>query len=80
MACYAFVLPDRPPLRPQPSEVASAWWVPLTTLTDPANATTTRHAGVSFPAIDLDGRALWGLTLLTLERFATTVGLELATG
>lgn len=80
VACYAFTLADRPALIPEPAEVATAWWVPLSVLTDPANATTTRHTGVRFPAIDIDGRPLWGMTLMTLERFATSVGLRLATG
>lgn len=80
VACYAFALADRPTMTPEPAEVATAWWVPLSVLTDPANATTTRHTGVRFPAIDIDGRPLWGMTLMTLERFATSVGLRLATG
>ncbi|MFU8840166.1 MAG: NUDIX hydrolase [Nitriliruptoraceae bacterium] len=79
VACYAFTLTHRPALRPEPAEVATAWWVPLSVLTDPANATTTRHTGVRFPAIDIDGRPLWGMTLMTLERFASTAGLTLAT-
>ena len=79
VACYAFALTERPRLAPQPREVANAWWVPLEHLTDPANATTVRHRGLRFPAIDVQGRALWGLTLLLLERFAALVDLELAT-
>jgi 8-oxo-dGTP pyrophosphatase MutT (NUDIX family) len=79
VACYAFALPHRPVLRPEPAEVATAWWVPLSALADPANATTTRHSGVRFPAIDVDGRPLWGMTLTTLQRFATATGLTLAT-
>jgi 8-oxo-dGTP pyrophosphatase MutT (NUDIX family) len=78
VACYAFALAHRPPLRPEPAEVATAWWVPLAALTDPANATTTRHSGVRFPAIDIDGRPLWGMTLMTLDRFASVAGLTLA--
>jgi 8-oxo-dGTP pyrophosphatase MutT (NUDIX family) len=80
VACYAFVL-DRPrAMTPQPREVANAWWVPLGALTDPANATTIRHTGIRFPAIDVHGRALWGLTLKTLEQFAALADVELATG
>lgn len=79
VACYAFTLDHRPTLQPEPAEVSTAWWVPLSALTDPTNATTTRYAGLRFPAIDIDGRPLWGMTLATLERFATTVGIELAT-
>jgi 8-oxo-dGTP pyrophosphatase MutT (NUDIX family) len=80
VACYAFVLPTRPALVPQPTEVAAAWWVPLGSLTDPANATHVRRAGARFPAIDVQGRALWGLTLMLLERFAALADLDLATG
>ena len=79
VACYAFGLDHRPALVPEPAEVATAWWVPLSVLTDPANATMTQHSGLRFPAIDIEGRPLWGMTLATLERFAATAGLELAT-
>lgn len=80
VACYAFALAERPRLVPEPREVAHAWWVPLRHLADPDNATTVRHRGLRFPAIDIQGRALWGLTLLLLERFAALIDLELATG
>lgn len=80
VACYAYALAERPRLVPDPREVAHAWWVPLRHLTDPGNATTVRHRGLRFPAIDVRGRALWGLTLLLLERFAALVDIELATG
>lgn len=80
VACYAFAVAERHPLVPQPQEVAAAWWVPLSSLSDPANATSVRHRGLRFKAIDVQGRALWGLTLLLLERFAALVDIELATG
>lgn len=80
VACYAFVLDHPRQMSPQPDEVANAWWVPVGALTDPANATSIRYSGLRFPAIDVHGRALWGLTLKTLERFAALVDLELATG
>ena len=80
VACYAFAVAERQPLVPQPQEVAAAWWVPLSTLCDPRNATSVRHRGLSFKAIDVQGHALWGLTLLLLERFAALVDIELATG
>ncbi len=80
VACYAFVLDQPRPMSPDPGEVASAWWVPLGALTDPDNATTLRYAGLPFPAIDVQGRALWGLTLTLLERFAELADLQLATG
>ena len=80
VACYAFALDQPLVMTPQPREVANAWWVPLGELTDPANATSIRHTGLRFPAIDVHGRALWGLTLKTLEHFAALVDVELATG
>jgi len=80
VACYAFVLDEPGRMTPDPGEVASAWWVPLGALTDPDNATTLRYAGVPFPAIDVQGRALWGLTLKLLDRFAELADLQLATG
>ena len=80
VACYAFVLDEPASMTPDPREVASAWWVPLSALTDPDNATTLRYAGVPFPAIDVQGRALWGLTLTLLDRFAELADLQLATG
>ncbi len=80
VACYAFVIDEPRWMTPDPAEVASAWWVPLGELTDPDNATTLRYAGLPFPAIDVQGRALWGLTLQLLERFAELADLELATG
>lgn len=79
VACYAFTLPHPVTMTPAAREVAAAWWVPLGALADPANRTTVRHRGVRFPAIDVHGRALWGLTLGLLERFGEVVGLPLAT-
>ena len=80
VACYAFVLDQPQAMTPHPAEVANAWWVPLSSLTDPGNATTLRHTGIPFPAIDVQGRPLWGLTLRLLDRFADLADLELATG
>lgn len=80
VACYAFVLDQPRRMTLDPGEVASAWWVPLGALTDPDNATTLRYAGLPFPAIDVQGRALWGLTLTLLDRFAELADLQLATG
>ena len=80
VACYAFVLDEPRSMLPDPVEVASAWWIPLATLTDPGNATTLRYAGIPFPAIDVQGRSLWGLTLTLLDSFADLADLQLATG
>jgi len=80
VACYAFALERPMGMTPQPREVANAWWVPLGHLTAPDNASSIRHTGVRFPAIDINGRPLWGLTLHLLEHFAALSDLELATG
>ena len=79
VACYAFALPHPVAMTPAAREVATAWWVPLGALSDPANLTSVRHRGVRFPAIDVQGRALWGLTLHLLERFGEVIGVPLAT-
>lgn len=80
VACYVFSLSEPAPLVPEPREVATAWWVPLGHLADPRNRTSVRHTGRRFPAIDIDGRPLWGLTLGMLERFSVLTGEPLATG
>jgi 8-oxo-dGTP pyrophosphatase MutT (NUDIX family) len=48
-----------------PAEVAELHWVPLDLLQDPATRTTYRYppAGeLAFPAFDVAGRSVWGLT------------------
>lgn len=62
---FVFVAP-RAPLVLDPREVEEAFFVPLSRLRRlPLVPTVRRINGVSlpFPALDLDGRALWGLTL-----------------
>jgi 8-oxo-dGTP pyrophosphatase MutT (NUDIX family) len=77
VASFVFTLDERPPLRPQPSEVANAWWLPLPTLLDPANATRHRWAGVPFQGIAHEGQVIWGLTHRTLQTFVATLGYTL---
>ena len=77
VASFVFTLDERPPLRPQPTEVAAAWWVPLPALLDPANATRQRWAGVPFPGIRHEGQVIWGLTHRTLQAFVATLGYAL---
>lgn len=77
VATFVFGLDDRPPLDPQPAEVAAADWIPLTWLFDPANAVRRRVVGLPFPGIAHRGRVIWGLTHTILEDFASTVGLVL---
>lgn len=77
VASFVFTLDQRPPLRPQPSEVAAAWWLPLPTLLDPTNATRHRWAGVPFQGIVHEGQVIWGLTHRTLQTFVATLGYRL---
>jgi 8-oxo-dGTP pyrophosphatase MutT (NUDIX family) len=77
VASFVFTLDERPALRPQPSEVAAAWWLPLPSLLDPANATRHRWAGVPFPGIAHEGQVIWGLTYRTLQTFVATLGYAL---
>jgi 8-oxo-dGTP pyrophosphatase MutT (NUDIX family) len=62
VASFVYTLDHRPELRPDPAEVAEALWIPLPSLFDPATATRYRWTGIPFPAIDHDGRIIWGLT------------------
>jgi 8-oxo-dGTP pyrophosphatase MutT (NUDIX family) len=80
VASFVFTLDERPPLDPQPSEVAAAWWLPLPVLLDPANATRHRWAGVPFQATAHEGQVIWGLTHRTLQTFVATLGYALPRG
>ncbi|MFA9446947.1 CoA pyrophosphatase [Egicoccus sp. AB-alg6-2] len=79
VATYAFVLDERPAMTPHPDEVADALWVPLAALLDPAAAVPHHLPGYDevFPAIDLGGRVVWGLTHRTLATFLAALGLRL---
>lgn len=76
VAAYVFVLDHLPELEPNPREVAEALWIPLTTLFDPAAATTTRWAGIPFPAVDYDGRVIWGLTHRIVQTLGSALDIE----
>lgn len=61
--------PDAEPT-PDPREVAEAFWVPMSRLRRLPTVPTIRRIGgvaLPFPAIDLDGRELWGLTLMMVQ-------------
>lgn len=76
VASFVYVLGHRPPLHPAPAEVAEAVWIALPRLLDPAAATRHRWHGVPFPAIEHEGRVIWGLT----HRIVTSLGQALASG
>lgn len=69
VAAFVHVLDHRPPLRPEPREVAEALWIPLHRLADPATSVRVRWAGIPLPAIDHDGRVIWGLTHRIVQSF-----------
>ncbi len=78
VATYVFGLDERPALRPAPSEVEAAVWIPLTTLLSPAAAFRYPWGGIGrFPAIRHEQYVIWGLTHRILSSFAQALGLEL---
>jgi 8-oxo-dGTP pyrophosphatase MutT (NUDIX family) len=77
VACFAYVLIDRPRLVPDPREVAEALWVPLAHLTSSSAATRHRWGGIPFPAIEFEGRIIWGLTHRILGTFLEAIGVAL---
>ncbi len=60
------------------NEVAATHWIPLLDLFDSSHAAslTLRHADqtLRFPAIDIKGLTIWGLTLRMLRNFEAVVG------
>ena len=72
--------PELPALRPQPSEVAAALWIPLTHLTDPNQRTSVEIADgtrrLVFPGIAYRGEVIWGLTYRVLGALFELAGQE----
>jgi 8-oxo-dGTP pyrophosphatase MutT (NUDIX family) len=77
VATYVFTLDDRPPMTPHPDEVAEALWIPLPALFAPEAAVRFRWGGIPFPALDHEGRIIWGLTHRILGSFADALGMRL---
>lgn len=77
VAAFAHVLDEQPVLVPEPGEVAEALWIPLAQLTADHAATRHRWGGIPFPAIEYEGRVIWGLTHRILGTFLDAVGLTL---
>ena len=78
ISAFAYHLPEPGPLRPN-HEVASAFWVPVRDLLDPARHVPWRRTGlpVAFPGIvvgDPERHVVWGLTLRFLEDFFEALG------
>ena len=77
VASYVFEVEVPSELRPDPAEVAEAWWLPLADLFDPARAVSLRTHGLRMPGIEHRGRVIWGLTRNTLDAFARAIGTAL---
>jgi len=73
IATYVFALDHLPALRPQPSEVANAWWLPIRALIDPGRRVAAPRGGGG--GITHQGRVIWGLTGRILREFAAASGL-----
>lgn len=58
--------PELPALRPQPSEVAAALWIPVAHLTAPDHRASVEIADgnrrLMFPGVACEGEVIWGLT------------------
>ncbi len=76
IASFVHVLDQRPSLVPDPDEVAEALWIPLDQLVAARAATRFRRGGIPFPAVEHDGRIIWGLTHRIVGTFLHAVGLE----
>lgn len=81
---FVFALDEAPPLHPEPSEVASAHWIPLDVLVDPVHRSRHPNRRVGpWPAWTWqtgheppwDELVIWGLTHRTLTNFLEIGGL-----
>lgn len=73
IATYVFALDHLPTLRPQPAEVANAWWLPIRALVDPGRRVAAPRGGDG--GIAHEGRVIWGLTGRILQELVTATGL-----
>lgn len=76
--------PQVPTLRPDPREIAAAFWIPVAHLWDPAHLTEVPwiHEGTAmrFAGIAHGPDVIWGLTHRVLTSFADLVGKPLPAG
>jgi 8-oxo-dGTP pyrophosphatase MutT (NUDIX family) len=78
VATYVFTLDHRPDLRPDPTEVAAALWIPVRTLLSAEAAFRYSWGPVGrFPAIRHEGYVIWGLTHRIVGSFAKALGVRL---
>ena len=77
IAPFVFIALDAPDSLTLSEEVAATHWIPLTDLFDSLHASslTMQHAGqtLRFPAIEIRGLTIWGLTLRMLRNFESLV-------
>ena len=77
IAPFVFVAPEAPDQMTLSPEVAAAYWISLTDLFDSTRASSVpmHHAGQTllFPAIEVGGLTIWGLTLRMLRNFETLI-------
>jgi 8-oxo-dGTP pyrophosphatase MutT (NUDIX family) len=77
IAPFVFTAPDAPDVLTLSDEVAATHWIALHDLFDSAHAAsvTMQHTGqtLRFPAIEIHGLTIWGLTLRMLRNFETLV-------
>ncbi|MEZ4425280.1 MAG: CoA pyrophosphatase [Gemmatimonadota bacterium] len=70
---FVFAAPSRTEAFPEAGEIASVHWVPLAHLLDPSRQRTVDIPLIGtireFPAYELDGRIVWGLTYRILKTF-----------
>ena len=73
-ASVFYVGESRPSLHLEQREIAHAFWVPIAHLHDPDNRAVVRWSRSGpprpRPAIEFDGRVIWGLTYRILVRFS----------
>lgn len=74
VAAFVFAIPATTRPVPDPAEVATVLWVPMTHLTDPASAAEHLHPfpdgrRMSFPAVSYGGYVIWGLTYRIMTQF-----------
>lgn len=74
VATYVYEVEQRPPIVPDPVEVASTVWIPVSHLLDADAVIDYRYMGMGpFPGVLFDRYTVWGLTLRTLQNFFTAL-------
>ena len=74
VAAFVFAIPAATRPIPNPAEVATILWIPMTHLTDPRSAAEHLHPlpdgrRMPFPAVSYEGYIIWGLTYRIMTQF-----------